>query len=61
MYSPIHCHEHMAKTSDDENLALENSTETATSSKSKLLRPQFLEVDCHYEKVDVLSLGFHEV
>ena len=59
MYSPVHCHEHMVQSKGEDAQSL--NTTSSDESKSKILRPTFLEVDCHYETVDVMSLGFHEV
>ena len=68
MYSPVHCHEHMVSTKGAASESGANITETSSAesaqnstSGSKFIRPTFLEVDCHYEKIDALSLGFHEL
>ena len=58
IYSPVHCHEHMV--AQKANNAVNSTNEIVDNSALKLIRPTFLEVDCHYEQIDVFSLGFDE-
>lgn len=65
LYSPVHCHEHMGPTPDITVPGSLSGNNTAAAveqdSGNKLLRPHFMEVDCHYEKVNPLTLAFSEL